>query len=685
MMAYCPLRVRSAYSIQLATNRPWQVALRALQVGATAAAVCDYGSVSGIPAFVKACKDACKNCGYPSDRHAEGGKGPCVVKGASCPGYDKGGVRPILGSDFFVCRAVAADKTEDNRRLSRAAVLAKNLAGWKGLVKATTAANRPEHFDARPRLDLEALASFAGGNWVVLNGSVGSALADTCFLDPEVAYVARNRAAAQQLLKPQKNLKRDLTSLAGKLRELFGRENLVLETGLLDAQNVPAAGLLAAAMRWLSSREGIPIVAAPDAHYPEQDDAADQRVMLANSPDVNLTLDEIATRQAAGENVAHGHFFRSRNYHLPSGQEMIDAGHAPQELTTSLLVAERCEAFDIFSRPMMPAFDCPGGKSPSEYLKELCRDGWRRKVQGKVPKEKHGAYGDRVKKELEVFSRANLESYFLVTHDFNQHAQRALKCKKSRGRGSAAGCLVSYLLDITECDPIRYDLSFERFYNDARNDPATGRVAMPDIDCDFPSDKRDAVIDYIRQKYGADRVAQLATFTELRGRDALTAVLRAHGWGTFEERKQVTAAIPDPAKISDDLQEMLEEDGQASICGWALENNEEQLKAWVTVEKDGSITGQLARHFEQAIRLEGVKKAQGRHPSALVITPGPVTDIAPLVHDKSSEHPSIGWDMHSAEPMGLIKWDCLAVSVLSKIQTACEFAKYGRASGPRSE
>lgn len=679
MPPYVPLRVRTAYSILAGTTRPWQAALRAHLAGAPAAAVVDLGSMSGLPAYVKACRDACGSCGYPSDRHADGGKGPCVVKGAGCAGYAPGRVRPLLGSDFFVCARPAADKAEENRRLSRTAVVARDLAGWKGLIKATTAANRPEHFEDRPRLDLEALAGYGRGHWTVLAGGVGSDLADACFLDPDAAYAARTREDAKLLLKPQKDLQKALVAAAGRYADLFGRESVVLEACLVDAQNMPAAGLVAAAVRWLAKKEGYPVVAAPDAYYPTQDDAADQRVMLANSPDVNLSLDEVYQRLAAGRPVAGSRFFRSRNYHLPSGQELLDAGHTPEELNASLLVAERSEAFDVFNRPLMPTFDCPDGKDPNLYLRELCREGWRRKVQGRVPKDREAVYAERVKAELAVFAKADLASYFLVTQDYIRYAHHELKCWPSRGRGSAAGCLVSHLLDITDCDPIKYDLSFERFYDDSRNDPAKGVFSVPDIDTDFPPDKREGVIAYVRKKYGPDRVAHLATFTELRGREAITAVLRAHGWGTFDERKRITAVLPDPARISDQLQEMLEEDGQATVVGWALENKAEQLKQWVTVEADGSLSGPLARQFEQAVRLEGVKKAQGRHPSAVVISPVPLDEVVPLVHDKSSDNLVIGFDMHSSEPVGVVKFDFLSLAALAKLQSASEFAQYGRA------
>lgn len=678
MIEFSPLKIRSTYSIQRSTNRPWQTPLLAQRVGAKAFAVADYGSMSGLPAVAKACQDACRHCGWPSDRHAEGGKGACVVKGAACPGYEAGGARPIFGSDFWVTAKPATDKSDENKRLTRLPVLARNKQGWKALVKATTAANRPEHFDAHPRLSAEELAKHAAGSWVVLVGGVRSALADACFLDPEAAYAARTRDEALSLLKPQRELKAALRTAVGGYREMFGRDNVRLDISLMDAANRPAAGLLVTAMRWLGQAEGLSLLACPDVHYPTPDDAADQRVMLANSEDVNLSLEEVHRDLQQGKFVAHGEFFRSRNYYLPSASELLAAGHTEAELSATMDVAELCEAVDIFGKPVMPTFDCPGGKSADEYLRELCREGWKRKVQGKVPKEKHQVYADRVKMELGVFSAANLAAYFLVTEDYIRYSHKELHCWPSRGRGSAAGSLVSHLLDITDCDPIKYDLSFERFYDDSRNDPKTGKVSLPDIDSDFPPDKRDQVIAYVRKKYGADRVAHLATFSELRGREAITAVLRAHGWGTFQERKDITKVFPDTAKIADQLQEMLEADGEATITGWTLEHRAKDLAEWVTVGDDGSLSGPLARHFEQAMRLEGVKKAQGRHPSAVVIFPYALDEMVPLVHDKSSEHLVVGLDMYSAEGLGVPKFDFLGLAALSKLQAASEFARYGR-------
>jgi DNA polymerase III alpha subunit len=175
------------------------------------------------------------------------------------------------------------------------------------------------------------------------------------------------------------------------------------------------------------------------------------------------------------------------------------------------------------------------------------------------------------------------------------------------GRGSAAGCLVSYLIGITSIDPIKYQLLFERFFNAAR------ASSMPDIDVDVPINKREQIIEYIKNKYGHDKVSQMITFNTMKGRGALKDVLRVYGNIGFEEMNRITKNIPDEAKIADELQEMKEETGEASIIRWALENNSEKLKEWCYIDDNGELQGPLAKRFEQAIRLEGTKSNQSKH------------------------------------------------------------------------
>ncbi len=595
------------------------------------------------------------------------------MAGIECLGYEKAPLKSIVGSEFYLCKQLATERTKENRSLSHLVVLAKNRDGWRNLIKATSEANRPEHFYHKPRLDLARLASFAGNQWVVFSGHPGSDLANVCFGDPRAAYSATSYEEAKSYTKPWKELQADVLEMAGRYQDLFGKENFFLEVQLIDAENMPAAQIIAKIMRWASKQTGIECVATPDAHYPSSDDAGDQRVLLCSA--IDTTLREVHQKLAANEEVGLGGFFRSNRYHIPSPTEMT-AIHEPDELNTTLKIADMCEAFDISHKPRLPAFECPGGINPNDYLKQLCREGWKRKVLTKIPKDQHQTYKERVEKELGVLQEAGLAPYFLIVWDYCRYAQQILKCKTPRGRGSAAGSLVSHLLNITDCDPIEHQLLFERFYNSGRN--TKDRVALPDIDCDFPISKREQVITYIRQKYGDGRVSQMATFGRMQGREALTAVFRAHDWGTFEQRKEITAHVPDEAAISDELQEMREETGEASIIRWALENEAEALSEYCVLEKDDSLSGPLARYFSQAIRLEGSKRSQGKHAAGIIISPVDLAEECPMLYDKSSDLMVAGFEMYDVEALGLTKMDVLGLAVLDKIQGTVATLRTGR-------
>jgi DNA polymerase-3 subunit alpha len=659
---YVPLHGHSHYSLLDGLSQGWQIAARVRKLGLKACALTDHGSVSGVPSFLKAMAGACKHCGYQPNQHADGGKGGCTVRGVTCPGYEKDPIKPIMGEEFYVCQKDATQKDADNRYLSHLVVLAKNRDGWRNLIRASSASNLPEHFYYKPRLDLERLASFAGGQWVVFSGHPGSDLANVCFLDAKAAYGARSYEDAKRFTKPWPDLKKDVLALATKYRDLFGRENFFLEIQLVDAVNLPAAQIIAKTLRWVSKQLGIPCVATPDFHYAAPEDAADQRVLLCSSADT--TLPEAERKLAAGGEFGLDGFFRSNRYHILSVEDMA-ALHEPDELANTLRIADMVEPFDIFGKPKLPQFSCPGGMAADEYVKQLCREGWQKKVVGKVPKSEQGRYGDRVKLEMDVLFRAGLSPYFLIVQDFNRYAQEKLKCKKARGRGSAAGCLVAYLLDIHDTDPIKYDLDFERFYNDGRN--TADRVSLPDIDCDFPVTKRGKIIEYIRDKYGKSRVAQMCTFARMQGRGALTDVLRAHEWGSFEQRKEITAHIPDESAIADELQEMREDTGEASILKWTLENEGDALKEHCVLKEDGTLEGPMSRYFAQAIRLEGTKRSQGKHAAGIVISPVDLADECPMLYDKNSDLPVIAIEMADAEAMGWTKMDILGVAAYDKI------------------
>jgi DNA polymerase-3 subunit alpha len=526
-MGYVSLHAHSQYSLLDGLSKAPQMALRIRQLGQTACALTDHGTVSGVVSFQKAMQAACKHCGHQPKQHADGGKGACQVRGVVCPGYEKSPLKAILGNEFYICPQDAKIKGKENDRRAHLVVLAKNLEGWRNLVQASSASAHPEHFYRKPRLDLEKLAAFGKGQWLTFSGHMGSDLADICFPEPRLAYAARTYEQARAAAKPWPDLKRDVLALAGKYQELFGKGNFWLEIQLIDSKHLPASLIVAKTLRWASKQLGIPCVATPDAHYPGPNDAGDQRVLLCSSLDT--TLAEANHRLAMGEDVGLGGFFRSNRYYLPSTPEMEEL-HEPAELANTLAMAEACADYDITSKPRLPRFDCPDGLTPDQYLRVLCEKGWPQKVAGQVEARQHGVYRDRLERELGVLTEAGLSPYFLIVDDYCRYARDQLRCKPSKGRGSGAGSLVLHLLGVTDCDPIRYGLLFERFYNAGRNAP--GRISLPDVDCDFPISLRGQVISYIQQKYGSDRVSQMATFGRMQGREALTAVFRAHGWGT---------------------------------------------------------------------------------------------------------------------------------------------------------
>ena len=229
---------------------------------------------------------------------------------------------------------------------------------------------------------------------------------------------------------------------------------------------------------------------------------------------------------------------------------------------------------------------------------------------------------------------------------------------------SAAGCLVSYLIGITAVNPIPYHLIFERFYNIGRS--TKDRVSLPDIDIDVPINKRDYVIDYVKNKYGTKKVAQMLTFNTMKGRGALKEVLRVYGNITFEEMNKITKNIPDEAKIADELQEMKEETGESSIIKWALENSADKLKEWCYMKDDGSLEGPLAKRFEQAIRLEGTKSNQSKHAAGVVISRDNLEDICPMIYDNKNDQMIAGMEMNDLEALGVIKFDVLGLAFLDK-------------------
>lgn len=620
MKKYIPLHVHSHYSLLDGLSRPKQIAQRCVDIGVKSCAITDHGNIAGAAQVHAALKSK--------------------------------GIKPILGCELYISDQHASIKDKSNGKLSHFIVLAKNLKGWNTLVKIISESNKPEHFYRKPRLSLDQLSEIVDENIIGFCGHLGSYLANRILSNDEIVD----------------NWKSIATTEVKKLQKIFG-DNFFLETQLMDKELNPAQISLTECIRELSKDLGVRAICTPDAHYANQKDAIDQRILLCNN--LKTTLPEINRKLSNEEDVPMSTFFISDKYYILSPEEMQEL-HTQEEIENTNYVDSLCESYDINHEPRLPPFRTE--TSPDEYLRQLCREGWKKKIGPKVDKSLHEKYADRIKYELSILQSAGLSSYFLIVSDIVKYV-KSQGWLAGPGRGSAAGCLVSYLIDITSIDPIKHDLIFERFYNAGRN--TKGRVSMPDIDMDVPINQREQVIEYIKNKYGSDNVSQMITFNTLKGRGALKDVLRVYGDVTFDEMNQITKNIPDEAKIADELEQMKDEYGDASIIRWALENRVDNLKNWCYIDDKGNLSGPFAKRFEQAMRLEGTKVNQSKHAAGVVITDKKLETICPMIFDTKTKQPIAGMEMNDLEYLGIIKFDVLGIAMLDKVMNISNTLRYG--------
>ncbi|MBF83568.1 MAG: hypothetical protein CL489_03730 [Acidobacteria bacterium] len=627
-MNWTPLHLHTHYSLLDGLSKPSRVAERCSELGYSSCAVTDHGTVSGAVAFTRAMKER--------------------------------DIKPILGCELYLSQHNATIRDKTNRQLSHLVVLAKNLNGWLNLIKIVSRSNDEDVFYFKPRIDLSILEEMNDGNLIAFSGHPGSDLANVLFTNFKKAYNAPSYDEAAAFLK--RKWKEECTKLISRYIRIFGKENFFVEIQLIDKDNFPAAELIAECLRDVSRERKTPTVATADSHYPKKEDAVDQRLLVCSA--LKTTLKKVEDRIRNGEDVGLSCFFKSNNYHIPSIEEM-KCLHTEEEMDNSLVIANMCEEYDILSHPMLPKYKCPEDMDEDDYLKFLCRDGWKRVLvtDNKIDTEdKKQLYLDTLLKEFRIIKEAKLAGYFLVVRDIVQFVKNQ-DWLPGPGRGSAAGSLVSYLIGITKVDPVEFDLIFERFYNAGRN--TQDHISLPDVDIDVPSRKREHIIEYIKSKYGKDCVGQMLTFGRLQGRSALKEVLRAHDACSYDEMNNITKRLPQEHEISDQLQEMDKED--RSVIKWALINMGDELKDYCRIDDEGKIVGDYSKLFDQAIRLEGTYKSQGKHAAGVVISSQTLSHVCPMVRETNGVEKIAGMEMEDLEAMGHVKFDILGVSLLDKI------------------
>lgn len=396
-----------------------------------------------------------------------------------------------------------------------------------------------------------------------------------------------------------------------------------------------------------------------DSYYVDKNQAKLHRILLCSG--MKTTLAKVKKNpKIAGDNLL---FFDSNDFYLRDRTEASKILVQDPRMDDFDKIFNLCENYNILNKPMLPKFQTPGDIPEKDYLRQLAREGWVRLLAPKkFDDQTKEIYGKRFEREFKVIEDAELFGYFLIVRDIIEFAKNQ-GWMVGPGRGSAAGCLISYLIGITQIDPIEYDLLFERFYNAGRN--TQDHISLPDIDIDIPGVKRDEIIQYLKSKYGHEHVSQMCTFGRLQGRSAIKEVLRVNEACGFSEMNEITRFIPDEAAISDQLAEMDEE--ERSIIKWSLLHNSEELRDYCYVSEDGSLRGEYAQFFEEAIGIEGTFKNQGKHAAGVVISAEPLKNVCPMINQKNGEEKIAGLEMADLEALGHVKFDVLALNLLDKL------------------
>ena len=349
-------------------------------------ALTDHSSISGAVSFVKVCKNVCKHCGEQKSKHKDD-------KCKNNQEFENANLLPILGIEANIAIESAKIHSKENHHLHQI-VLARNLTGWKKLIKLVSISNDEENFYYRPRIDLDILSDICDDNLISFSGHPGSYLYDLVVKGDE----------------------KDIDNYIGKMKDIF-KNNFFVEIQFVD--NRPETLPIMQELRNLAEFYKLTPIATCDAHYATQDQIEDHRVLLCSS--LQTTLKEVHRKIENEEKVGLDGFFRSNRFHIPSPEEMLSYGHTKEEIENTLIIAEGCERYDILFSPKLPKFEWTEGMSEIEYLKHLCRQGWKR--LGLNNKENKQEYIDRVLMELKTIQESKLEGYFLIVQNYVNYAK----------------------------------------------------------------------------------------------------------------------------------------------------------------------------------------------------------------------------------------------------------------------
>ena len=515
----------------------------------------------------------------------------------------KQGIKPIIGCEIYVTRGGRFDKSGNGKeKLAHLILLAENNEGYQNLIKICSKA-WTEGYYHRPRADHELLEKYHEG-LIVTSACVGGEV-------------------------PQAILNGDMDE-ARKVIEFyintFGKDNYFLE---IQNHGLPEEAAVRPVLASLAKEYGLGLVATNDFHYTKKEDARSQEIKLCIS--TGKTLDD----------PYHFHFANDEFY-CKSGDEMrAILGNFPGAIENTRVIADRCNVELTFGEHKLPSFDVPEGETAASYLRKLCEKALPERYAVVTDKER-----SRMDYELGVIDKMGFSDYFLIVMDFIHYA-KSHGIPIGPGRGSAAGSIVSYLLHITEVDPLRFDLLFERFLNPAR-------VSMPDIDTDLCYRRRGEVIEYLARKYGSDQVAQIITFGTLAAR----AVIRDVGRVTnmpLREVDRIAKMVP----VGPDV---------------TLKKTMEGSREFRDLYDSDTTVHSLIDH---CLDLEGISRNSGTHAAGVVICSKPVEEYVPIQLTQDG-FIQTQYEKDQVEQLGLLKMDLLGLRNLTVIHDALEMIRENR-------
>ncbi|MCU1379634.1 MAG: dnaE, partial [Acidimicrobiales bacterium] len=544
----------------------------------------------------------------------------------------KQGVNPVIGIEAYMAhdsrfeRPSRRGKVDDSggevdggkKLYYHLCLLAENDTGYRNLIKLSSLAFLEGYF-YKPRLDWELLERHASGV-IATTGCLGGHVLQSLMHDDFDGALAK----------------------AARLQDIFGRDSLFVE---IQDHGIPEQKRTNPMLLDIARRIQAPLLATNDSHYVHREDAVAHDALLCVQ--TNSTIDDPNRFKFSGD-----------EHYLKTAQEMRYLfSEVPESCDNTLWIAERCNVEIEFGKPKLPSFPLPEGfETDTEYLRHLTYEGATERWGANLPP----AVVERIDYELTVIDQMGFSSYFLIVWDLIDHARKA-NIRVGPGRGSAAGCAVAYTLRITDLDPIKYDLLFERFLNPSR-------ISMPDIDMDFDDRYRDEMIRYAAERYGRDHVAQIVTFSTIKARAAVRDAARVLGY-PYAVGDRVAKAMP-PLVMGRDT--------PLYACLEVHPKFEDGFKAAAELREMYAVDPDVKKVVDVAKGLEGLRRGDGIHAAAVVITDLPLTEYLPIQRKpeagKDIEDAPIvtQYEMHGVEDLGLLKMDFLGLRNLSTIENALD-------------